>query len=104
MCLVVYYLHSGDLPEAKCHGNSKDNVPFYPTWPSTKQKIKVECMSSGPKEAVSSISGDVGGVLLASAPELLPRNEKQVTNFKARATSSQDAAADHLFVVNATSL
>lgn len=75
---------------------------------STKQKIKKECLSRGPKDAVGSISADTGGILLASAPGLLPRNEKQVTNFKAKASSSrsstssnksQDAATDSLFVI-----
>ncbi len=64
-------------------------------------------MSRGPKDTVGSLSDDAGGILCASAPGLLPRNEKQVTNFKSRQYMSsradkfmgKEAAADNLFVV-----
>ena len=94
---------------SKPHGNSTiKKEPFHPTWSSTKQQIKQKCVDTGPKQVVASVSAVAGGVLRASAPGQLPRDEKQVTNFKAReglasrqcATNvGKDAAADDLFLV-----
>ena len=39
-------------------------------------------MSYGPKEVVSSIDNSTGGILDASCPGQLPRNEQQILNFK----------------------
>ena len=57
-------------------------------------------------KAYSSLSADAGGVLKAAAPGQLPQNEKQVSYYKAKASkcgslpgTSQDAAADNLFVL-----
>ena len=61
------------------HGNAKSEKPFYPTLPSTVQRIKTECTAVGPKEVVASVSG---GVVGANYPGELPRNEQQVSNFK----------------------
>ena len=106
LCLLVYRIPPGFVPTVKKHGNS---LPFHPTWPSTKELIKKECLIKGPEHAVSSISGELGGITHASAPGMLPRDEKQVSNFKrklyfqsraSKATGlSTDAAADELFVV-----
>ena len=74
-----------------------------------KSKIKQEC-STGPKCVVSTLSAEMGGILQALAPGQLPRDEKQVTNFRSkqlinsRVSSlpkglSRDAAADDLFVI-----
>ena len=109
LCLVVYHLPKGFVPTMKCHGNSKTSTPFHPTWSTTKFKIKEKCTTSeGPKHIVSSISHALGGIIKASAPGLLPRDEKQVSNFKGKkiidsrklpVAVSRDAAADNLFVV-----
>ena len=72
----------GFVPTIKTHGNSKKSIPFHPTWSSTKQQIKVECGTQGPKGVVASLSAAAGGVLAASAPGQLPRGEKQVINFQ----------------------
>ena len=57
-------------------------------------------MTRGPKETVNSIYCEVGGILNASAPGELPRNEKQISYHKRnKAALSQDAKADELFVV-----
>ena len=102
LCLVVYHLHGGNIPSVKKHGNCKSDVPFHPTWTSTKQRIKEECILKGPKGTIASVSGEVGGVIKASAPGLLPRNEKQVSNFKSALSCSSklswDATADNLFI------
>ncbi len=55
---------------------------FHPTWPSTKKVIKNGCHGQGPKDVVASVSTSVGGLRAASAAGKLPRNEKQITNFK----------------------
>ena len=86
------------------------NNPFHPTWSSTKIKIKNKCVAGeGPKHIVSSISNATGGIIKASAPGTLPRDEKKISNFKGKervnlrilpvAGMSRDAAADSLFVV-----
>lgn len=81
----------------KSHGNSKAQTPYHLTWSSTKQRIKDECNIKGPKNTVSTISTDVGGIIHATAPGELPRNEKQIFNYKQRAISR--APADDLFAV-----
>ena len=110
MHLIIYVCWcTGYLLAFKVHGNSKAATPFYPMWPSTKEHIKQECLEKGPESTLSTISYEAGGIVGASAPGLLPRNEKQVSNFKRKlsfhsrisktAGLSHDAAADVLFVV-----
>ena len=102
LCLLVYRLPIGFVPSIVPHGNSKEKIPFYPTWPSTMSQIKEESLVKGPKAAVEGLSQKVGGLLGASASGQLPRNEKQISNAKQRSnatTSSMDSAADELFVV-----
>ena len=111
LCLLVYRIPPGFHPTIKVHGNSKVAGPFHPTWPSTKEQIKEQCLVKGPESTLSSISIEAGGIIGASAPGLLPRDEKQVSNFKRKLAFqsriskisgqgiSRDAAADELFVV-----
>ena len=82
LCLVVYYITPGSTPTIVSHGNSKSAQPYFPTLPSTAVQIKEECSTQSPKEAVSSVENASGGVLDASYPGQLPRNEQQVSNFK----------------------
>jgi len=98
----VYHLPEGFIPTVTYHGNSKKGIPFHPTWSSTKLKIKDECIQHNPKSIVHSVSLTFGGVINATAPGQLPRDEKQVSNFKnkeKRIANSNDAAADNLFIV-----
>ena len=60
----------------------KEKKPYYPTWPSTLDKIKSECLKQGPKATVKCLSFAAGGVIGISAPGQLPRDEKQVTNLR----------------------
>ena len=92
LCLVTYHFPlDGFVPVIKPLGNSTiKKEPFHPTWSSTKQQIKQKCVDTGPKQVVASVSAVAGGVLRASAPGQLPRDEKQVTNFKARKALLQD--------------
>ena len=65
----------------------------------------------GPESTLSTLSVEAGGILGASAPGLLPRDEKQASNFKRKLSFqsrlskvsdsglSRDAASDELFVV-----
>ena len=94
----------GFTPTLKKHGNSKVEKPFHPTWLSTKQQIKKMCIDYGPAETVCSITTEAGGIVQATAPGQLPRDEKQVTNFKKKVSlqskpSNADAAANSLFSV-----
>ena len=54
LCLIVYRIPTGFTHNVKKHGNSKSATPFHPTWTSTKQRIKEECLVEGPKAIVSS--------------------------------------------------
>ena len=103
LALVTYHIPAGFVPAIKSHGNSKVGTPFHPTWSSTKKHIKQTCATKGPKSVVASLSAEV---VEAIAPGQLPRDEKQITNYKARVSleqrqsflpgASRDAAADDL--------
>lgn len=82
LCLVVYYIPDGFSPTIVPHGNSKKDLPYYPTLPSTTMAIKDECPRLGPKAVVSSVESAVGGIEEAIYLGELPRNELQVSNFK----------------------
>lgn len=63
-------------------------------------KIKEDSSDKGPREIVEDISRQVGGILGATAPGQLPRDEKQVSNMKRRSQQGTlDSVADELFVV-----
>ena len=79
LCLLVYRIPTEFTPSVKQHGNSKREIPFHPTWASTKELIKDECLVQGPKAIVSSISATLGGIIGATGPGELPRND---TNFQ----------------------
>lgn len=96
LCLVTYHMPVNFVPEIKCHGNSKTSQPFFPTWPCTKQLIKSESGSSGPKETVAKVSAMMGGISKASCSCQLPRNERQVMYFQKKSTSNP---ADELYEV-----
>jgi hypothetical protein len=79
------------------HGNSKSKKPYYPTWPSTRELIKKECESHGPKHTIQSVSSKVGGVLNIDAPGKIPRNERQILYYKQ--ASKQETSDDLLHIV-----
>ena len=93
----------GFIPIISSYGNSKTDKPFFPTWPSTIQRIKEECLVKGPKSVVHDISSRVGGVESALAPGQLPRNEMQVVKqkrkIKTNNLSGVGVAADELFSI-----
>ena len=110
LCLVTYHFPiDGFVPEIKPHGNSTiKKESFHPTWSSTKQQIRQKCVDTGPKQVVALISAIAGGVLGATAPGQLPRDEKQIKNFKAKEVISsrlctsnvaKDAATDDFFLI-----
>ena len=71
------------------HGNAKSNKP---TLPSTVRLIKSTCSSVGPKEVVASVSSHAGGIVGATYPGELPRNEEQISNFKKRRISNMGSS------------
>ena len=95
---VVYYFPRGVLPEIQPHGNSKDKSPYYPTLPSTCHVIKSEATRCGPKQAVSRVTAQVGGVMSITSPGQLPRNERQMKYF-AKVSKSNPNAVDELYSV-----
>ena len=70
---------------------------FFPTWPSTIKRIKEEGVSKLPKEAFEVIDSDLGGVVNATAPGELPRNQKQMSNHKKRRTMALQEAKQMRF-------
>lgn len=72
LCLLAYCMPKNFKPFAKPHGNSKCSKPYYATCPSTMHMLKTESKESGPKEVVSAVSLEVGGVIGAIAPGQLP--------------------------------
>ena len=64
------------------HGNSQVHEAFSPNLAESIEMIKKEGAHAGPKEVVSSVSHNVGGVMGAVAPGQLPRDEMQVSNAK----------------------
>ena len=107
LALVVYLIPPGSVAIPFPHGNSKSDMPFYPTLPSVVEKIKVES-SAGPKEAVARVSESVGGVMNAACPGTIPRGEQQVSNVKWRikrdkratlCSTDRQSAADELCAV-----
>ena len=71
LALRAYYFPGSFIPSAQKHGNSKRDQPFFPTWPSTKETIKSECQTAGPKQAIHRVSEKVGG-LMSSYPWATP--------------------------------
>ena len=78
----MYYIPSGFSPVVVSHGNSKTAQPYFPTLPSTTLDIKKKCVLSGPKEVASNIENSACDILEATYPGQLPRNERQISNFK----------------------
>ena len=97
LCMIVYRIPEGFVPQIMSHGNSKNETPFYPTLPSTMSKIKNECVTRGPKKVIKEVSMFVGGVMAASDPGKLPRNEKQIQNMQRKC--SIPSPDDHMYSI-----
>ena len=65
LCIASYRFPKGKIPQALPHGNSKSDVAFHPTWPSTMAKIKKEAKIHGPKDTVNNVSSSSGGMIKA---------------------------------------
>ena len=76
----------------KPHGNSKSSKPFVRTTPSTLQKLK-ECRRANqlPKQAVSAVTKEKGGIVNARTIGDIPRNRRQVYNIKRNQGEDGDA-------------
>lgn len=102
---MSYNIPPGFLKTVSAHGNSKCKAPFYPTLPSTMELMREVLLnrSSGPKHTVGVVSKKVGGVMAASSASELPRNERQVTYLKGRASKSESSVgavvADQVFAI-----
>ena len=81
LCLIVYFIPPGFTSTIVSHRNLKSAQPYSPTLPSKAVQIKEKCSTQGPK-VVSSVENASGGILDASYPGQLPRNEQQVSNSK----------------------
>ena len=85
LALVQYVFIGSPHPIiSKPHGNSKETKPFLRTTPSTLDKLKICNKSETAKQAIQSVTNDVGGICNAEAVGDLPRNRKQVYNAHCR--------------------
>ena len=61
-------------------------------------------LQSGPKHVIASISADQGGIVDATYPGELPRNEQQILNYKrsqrSKPSGKKDDANDHYSVLH----
>ena len=82
LCLMVNYMPDDfQPPKLAPHGNSKSSKPYFPT-------TITAITTSSPKEILSDVSSSVGGVLAATDPCSLPRNEQQILDAKRRQKES----------------
>lgn len=76
----------------KPHGNSKSSMPFVRATPSTLQKLKDCCKNSQtPKQAISNVTNQKGGIVNSKAVGDIPRNRRQVYNIKKPHYDDSDA-------------
>ena len=103
MCLLVYYLPENFEPVIASHGNSKNkSTEFHTTWASTKCLIGTSSLAHGPKDTISKINSDMGGIVSSTCPGKLPRNERQVMYAKRKlklSTSDSPDPTDELYTV-----
>ena len=79
--------------ELRPHGNSKGKEPFSHTKPSTIKLLKDKIQTKTPRVALREVKNIKGGVGNAHSAGDLPRNHKQVDNFK-HSTKQQFNATD----------
>ena len=99
LALAVYRFPPDVVPRPEKHGNAHEDKPFFSTWASTKQLVKTECQTSGPKEAFYRVSDKVGGLLSSSCPGQLPRNERQMKYSRSTFKATHYNPADELYSV-----
>ena len=93
--VFVQYVFSGKPHDIlqKPHGNCKyDNKPFVRTTPSTLQKLKECSKHLPPRQVVSKVTAEGGGVLNASSIGNIPRNRKQVYNISSKDDTEESDA------------
>ena len=74
-CVIQYWFSSGleHLVKIRAHGNSSDKSgSFCRTHPSTLASLKEKAGSSTPKNAVSTVYNEKGGIMTASSLGQLP--------------------------------
>ena len=82
--MVTYTFDRKEHPiDIKPHGNStKKKGPFRQTKPSTMKILKSEVENKAPIKVLRSVENLKGGIMNASSSCDLPRDRKQVYNFK----------------------
>ena len=104
---MQYWFDSGREHKVliRSHGNSKKRKQsFCRTHPSTMKVLKEEAQNCPPKEAVSIIYEEKGGIMGATCLGELPRNRDQVSNMRRTVNSklplcSNKGLRDPLFMV-----
>ena len=99
LCLASYRFPDGHMPKAEPHGNAKSDQAFHPTGSSVIVRMKSQSQQFGPKETVSRVSQEAGGIVGAAAPGKLPRNEYQVSNLRHSQKQPSDSSNDELLTV-----
>ena len=101
---MAYYLPDGFEPTIVAHGNAKNqSKEFHTTWSSTKNLIASTAMTHGPKDTVSKLQSEMGGIVSSKCPGQLPRNEWQVAyarrNQKLSSKNDSPNPADDLYTI-----
>ena len=79
---------------------SDDQMPSCTCKDWAKAEIEMQCKSHGPKNALSIVSDKHGGIVDASSPCELPRNERQITYIKSKSTPTTSCPlADQVFAI-----
>ena len=104
---MQYWFESGRQHKVpvRPHGNSKKRKqPFCRTHPSTMKALKDEAQNCPPKDAVSTVYDEKGGMMGATSLGELPRNRDQISNMRRSINSklpmcSSKGLRDPLFMV-----
>ena len=95
-CIVQYWFESGREHKVpvRPHGNSKKRKQlFCRTHPSTMKALKDEAQNCPPKDAVSTVYDEKGGMMGATSLGELPRNRDQIQICVVASTPSYLCAA-----------
>ena len=89
---LVQYHFQGDEHSifVKPHGNSKRGEGYIRTMPSTLKLLDNVCTQQTPKQAVHTISSQLGGTVNAESAGLLPRNQQQAKDKRRHTAQSSD--------------
>lgn len=93
-CCLVCYGFEKDVHRIlpRPHGNSKGKQPYARTQQSTIEKIK-QSSSMSPKDTLSSVAEEVGGLVCARSIGSLPKSREQVSYYKRKSKNESSGSS-----------